>query len=281
MPSRTARRRAWQRVRRGWRGLPGLLRWPLALACLAMLWLGVNWTYQVVRKPTELFFPISGTFYKTPGQTWDAYESLFRRHATEVLTADLLAALAQVEGSGNPLVRTYWRWAAGLDPFSVYRPASSAVGMYQITDGTFAEARRLCIRDHRVVDDGPWYDWRSCWLTPLYTRVIPSHAIELTAAHLDRRVEQALRRHPVPGASLRQRQELAALIHLCGAGAGRAHARRGLRLEPGQRCGAHDVGRYLEKVAAQQARFARMDAQGRQTADAPERATAAASINPR
>ncbi len=27
----------------------------------------------------------------------------------------------------------------------MYRPASSAVGMYQITDGTFAEARHLCI----------------------------------------------------------------------------------------------------------------------------------------
>jgi hypothetical protein len=181
--------------------------------------------------------------------------------------------VAQVEGSGNPLVRTYWRWSAGLDPFSVYRPASSAVGMYQITDGTFAEARRLCIHHHRVVEDGPWYDWRSCWWTALYTRVIPSHAIELTAAYLDRRVEQALHRHPVPGASLRQRQELAALIHLCGAGAGRAHARRGLRLEPGQRCGAHDVGRYLAKVATQQARFAQMDAESSAGIETPRRAT--------
>ncbi len=254
-----------------------------------VLWLAVNGTYQVVRKPTELFFPISGTLYKTPSQTWEAYAPLFRRHATDVVTPDLLAALAQVEGSGNPLVRTYWRWSAGLDPFSVYRPASSAVGMFQITDGTFAEARRLCIHDHRVVEEGPWHDWRSCWWTALYTRVIPSHAIELTAAYLDRQVEQALRRHPVPGASLRQRQELAALIHLCGAGAGRAHARRGLRPEPGQRCGAHDVGRYLAKVATQQAGFARMEAkmdaetdvEGRGDADPLRRVTAAFPLNPR
>ena len=30
--------------------------------------------------------------------------------------------------------------------------------MFQITDGTFAEARKFCIRDHQVVTDGPWYD---------------------------------------------------------------------------------------------------------------------------
>ena len=27
------------------------------------LWLAVNWIYQVVRKPSELFFPVSGTLY--------------------------------------------------------------------------------------------------------------------------------------------------------------------------------------------------------------------------
>ena len=27
------------------------------------------------------------------------------------MTPELLAALAQVEGSGNPVARTYWRWS--------------------------------------------------------------------------------------------------------------------------------------------------------------------------
>ena len=53
-------------------------------------------------------------------------------HATAVMTPELLAALAQVEGAGNPVARTYWRWQAGWNPFEVYRPASSAVGMYQM-----------------------------------------------------------------------------------------------------------------------------------------------------
>ena len=105
-----------------------------------------------------------------------------------MISPELLAALAQVEGSGNPVVRTYWRWSFNLKPFDVYRPASSAVGMYQITDGTFAEARRYCIHDHAVAQDGPWNDWQSCWFNRLYTRVIPSHAVELTAAYLDRSV---------------------------------------------------------------------------------------------
>ena len=48
--------------------------------------------------------------------------------------------------------------------------------MFQITDGTFAEARRYCIHDHVVVEDGPWHDARSCWFNGLYTRVVPGHA---------------------------------------------------------------------------------------------------------
>ena len=38
------------------------------------------------------------------------------------------------------------------------------------------------------------------------------------------------------------------MIHLCGAGAGRAYAQRHLRLLPGQRCGDHDVGAYLGRI---------------------------------
>ena len=96
--------------------------------------------------------------------------------------------------------------------------------MYQITDGTFAEARRYCIHHHSVVEDGPWNDWRSCWFNRLYTRVVPSHAVELTAAYLDHNVASILEQHHVNPATLQQKQDLAAVIHLCGAGAGEAYA---------------------------------------------------------
>ena len=211
-------------------------------------WLVVNLAYQVIRKPSELFFPVSGALFKTPPGTWEEYGPIFQRHSTDVITPDLLAALAQVEGSGNPVARTYWRWSLRTAPFEVYRPASSAVGMYQITDGTFAEAKRYCIHDHVVVEDGPWSDFRSCWFTGLYSRVVPSHAVELTSAYLDRGVANTLKRLRIENATLEQKQDLAAVIHVCGAGAGEDYARRRFRPTSGQRCGDHHVQAYVERV---------------------------------
>jgi hypothetical protein len=46
----------------------------------------------------------------------------------------------------------------------------------------------------------------------------------------------------------RQSSELAAVIHLCGAGAGDAFVRRGLRLTEGQRCGDHEARSYVARV---------------------------------
>jgi hypothetical protein len=230
------------------------------LAIAVSLALTINWLYQVIRKPSELFFPVSGTLYKTPGETWRQYAPIFQKYATNVMTPDLLAALAQVEGSGNPIVRTYWRWSWRPHPFEMYRPASSAVGMYQITDGTFAEAKRYCIHNHRVVEDGPWDDWRSCWFNSLYLRVLPGDAVELTSAYLDRSISAALDRHRVASATLQQKQELAAVIHLCGAGAGDLYVRRGFRLINGQRCGDHEAAAYVGRVIAMKRVFGRLAA---------------------
>ena len=230
-----------------------------AIAAVALS-LAVNWVYQVVRKPAELFFPVSGVLSKTPAETWRQYAPIFREHSTDVVTPELLAALAQVEGAGNPVARTYWRWRVTQEPFEVYRPASSAVGMYQITDSTFREAKRYCIRDHAVVEDGRWHDVSSCWFNSLYTRVVPSHAVEMTSAFLDRRVAGIVQRRGTAAATLQQKQDLAALIHLCGAAAGDEYAKRGLRLAAGQRCGDHDVRGYLARVNAMKRVFARLAA---------------------
>jgi hypothetical protein len=253
---RVRRRRgpAWSPRLRAVRRLLGwVLAAPLAIRVVMFtlgvlaLWSAANWMYQVIRKPTELFFPVSGSLSKAPTETWRQYGPFFREHSTAVITPELLAALAQVEGAGNPVARTYWRWRVSWNPFEVYRPASSAVGMFQITDATFREARRYCIHDHVVVEEGRWNDPRACWFNGLYTRVVPSHAVELTAALLDRHVARAVQRRGV-SASVRQQQDLAAVIHLCGAGAGDVYVQRGFRLAPAQRCGDHDVARYLAQV---------------------------------
>jgi len=199
----------------------------------------VNWLVQVARKPTELFFPVSGVLNKTPAETWREYGPAFRAHSTAIMTPELLAALAQVEGAGNPLAQTYWRWRLTHQPFEVYRPASSAVGMYQITDARFADARRLCIHKNVSTDD--------CWFNFLYMRTVPSHAVEMTSAFLDR----AVQRRNLKGATLQQRQDLAALIHLCG---------ESVRLEA-QRCGEHDARAYLAQVNAMKRVFRKLSSE--------------------
>jgi hypothetical protein len=264
---RTRRSTAWRSVSRA---LVALRRapWPVRIIGVAILlvtvWASVNWVVQTVRKPTEVFFPISGSLAKTPAETWRQYGPLFVKHSTAVITPELLAALAQVEGSGNPVARTYWRWRFSWNPFEVYRPASSAVGMFQITDGTFAQARRYCIHNHIVAEDGPWHDPRSCWFNALYTRVVPGDAVEMTAALLDRTVVRTLETHRIRAASLQQRQNLAAVIHLCGGGVGDVYASGGFRFRAGQRCGDHDPRRYLAQVNRLKREFARLAASSRQ-----------------
>src|SRR5512139_286167 len=184
-------RAARRTLRAVWR-LPMPFRILAGAILLLTAWAGINLGYQVLRKPTELFFPVSGALAKRPPETWRTYGPLFNEHSTAVITPELLAALAQVESSGNPVARTYWRWRPTPNPLELYQPASSAVGMYQITDATFQEAKRYCIHDHVVVEEGPWDDPHSCWFNSLYTRVVPSHAIELASAMLDRAVARTL-----------------------------------------------------------------------------------------
>jgi hypothetical protein len=252
--------RFWRRAGRAFARASPTSRILAAGLVIASAWLAVNGIYQVARKPSELFFPVSGTLNKHAAQTWRQYESIFRSNATNTITADLLAAIAQVEASGNPVARTYWRWSWSLHPLQIYRPASSAVGMYQITDSTFLESKRYCIRKHIVVVDGPWNDWRSCWFNSLYSRVIPAHAAELTSAYLDHNISVILERHRMGGITLQHKQSLAAVIHLCGAGAGDDYARRGFRLLNEQHCGDQDVRSYIARIDSMKAVFSRLSA---------------------
>jgi hypothetical protein len=236
------------------RRVPAGARVGVLVLLLPATWLLANWMYQAARKPAELFFPLSGTLSKTPEETWRVYGPLFRAHATAIITPELLAALAQVEGAGNPVARTYWRWQASWNPFKWYQPASSSVGMYQITDGTFEEAKRYCIHDHQVAEATSWHDAHGCWLNALYTRVIPSHAIEMTSGLLDHEVSSLVvgRRVPVTPS---QKHDLAAMIHLCGAGGGAMYLQHGFRASA-VRCGTEHPVQYLAAVRSAMRAFA-------------------------
>src|SRR5690606_41052356 len=55
-PSRLTRRRAYRAFGR----LPFGVQVVLSVAVIAAAWAPANWLFQVVRKPSELFFPVSG-----------------------------------------------------------------------------------------------------------------------------------------------------------------------------------------------------------------------------
>jgi hypothetical protein len=256
-------RRAWRMAFRGLQRMPVVLRVLVLCVICGTAWLAGNWLYQVARKPAELFFPFDGSFAKRPEQLWRSYAPAFREHSTARIDAHFLAALAQAESAGNPTARTYWRWQWSWNPLRWYAPASSAVGMYQITDSTFVEMKRYCIHRHKVAVAGPWYDARSCWFNSLYFRALPDDAIEMTSAYLDHQVRDALRRAGRIGGkrpSLVQQRNLAAVIHLCGAGSGRAYALRDLRPLPQQHCGSHELGHYLRRLDALHTSFRAIDA---------------------
>jgi hypothetical protein len=243
-----ARRLRLTRVLRALRRTPNSVRYVLAGILVLAALLIINSLYQVFRKPSELLFPVSGTLNKSPSETWRNYGAAFRADSTANIPPELLAALAQTEAAGNPIARTYWRWTWTLHPFEIYRPASSSVGLFQMTDGTFAQAKQLCIRNHQVKHAGPWNDWDSCWFNNFYLRILPGDAIELTAAYLDVSVSDILSRNRLTAAAPQQRDRLAAVVHLCGAGAADSYARHGFRFTPGQRCGDHDPRQYLAQV---------------------------------
>lgn len=242
-------------ARRQWKGT--LCRWCfLGIAGLFAL----NLIYQVLRKPGEIFAPISASLSKSPESTWRRYGTLFEKYSTSIVSPQFLAALAQVESDGNPIALTGWRWQWSWNPFEIYRPASSALGMFQITDGRFAEARKYCVRDHKVVTEGPWHDFGSCWFNSLYTRTLASHAVEMTAGYLHQNVVDTLAARGTPKASLAQKQRLAAVIHLCGLKRAETLLARGFRLTQGERCGNHSLQRYLIQIDLMKNRFARLAA---------------------
>jgi hypothetical protein len=236
----------------------GVLHILAGAAVVLALTLAINAIYQALRKPSEFLFPASAALAKTPEQTWRAYAPLFQEYATAAITPDLLAALAQAEAAGNPVARTYWRWSWNSHPFKVYGPASSSVGMYQMTDGAFAEASKFCIRDHEVIERGGTGGALACRLG-LNFRVLPRRAVELTAAYLDRHVAATLARQAGPASPL-QKRHLAAVVHLCGARAADAYARLGYRFPESQRCGDQNPQAYLVKVDVYAKEFRRLAA---------------------
>lgn len=215
----------------------------------------VNWIYQVVNNPAILLSMFAQGNYKASGSTWSSYEHLFKRHSTSVMTPQFLAALAQVESAGNPLVIPQWRWRLTTNVFKIYAPASTSAGLYQYTRPTFKDAKRFCIHNHKVNFDGPIYDFSSCWFNRFYSRFWPSHAIEMTSARLTYYVESIISKQKIGKVSMRDKHKLASIIHLCGIGKGRQFAKSGFQLTSVPKCGSHSTEVYLNRIFRNIQRF--------------------------
>jgi hypothetical protein len=209
------------------------------------LFFALNFLVQIARKPAEALGILGLGRSRSLAETWHDYSRDFRRHATEITPPTFLAAMAQVESSGNPLATPKWRFRWSGNVWRWFAPESTSVGLFQLTDGAYERAKKFCIRRGRVVMDGPWHDWGSCWFNWAYMRISPSHSIEMTSAYLHHEVVTSLAGR---SASLENQRRLAAVIHLCGPGRARAFIRSGFSLNSAGRCGRHVVREYVEAI---------------------------------
>jgi hypothetical protein len=253
----TLRRQARQ-LQAAWHRATWRVRLLVISVLLLALWAPINLAYQVTQKPSELLAPLSGWLIKTPDETWRSYAPLFHRYATTNVAPELLAALAQAESAGNPLATTYWRWRFSINPLAIYRPASSSVGMYQMTDAAYIEARRYCVSHHRIAEDHADSNASACGQSGSYWRIMPRDAIELAASYLDRKIAALLAKHHPASLTQQQKDNLAAVIHLCGPGPAASYVRHGFHLAPGERCGDQDIAVYVGRVSNFERQFRRL-----------------------
>jgi hypothetical protein len=219
----------------------------LAIICVLLLFT-LNFMVQLIKKPAELFGLFASGAYKTTAETWKDYGKYCEKHSTRIMTPEFLCAMAQVESGGNQFSTPRWRWRVTTDITQIYAPASSAVGLMQFTDDTFKEAKRFCIHDHKVVLQGNFFELDRCWLNFLNTRLSPSDSIEMTSARLHYYIEDILNDYGYSKTSLRNKQELGAVIHLCGVSKGKEFVRNHFRFDTISPCGSHNPAVYYGRI---------------------------------
>jgi hypothetical protein len=243
----------------------GKLGWFLVGLCGLAVFFAINWCYHAFHKPSEIIGLVDSQFFKNPKETWTAHGDEFQKYSTKIITPEFLAALAQTESQGNGIARTYWQWNFWTkNPFKVYSPASSAVGMLQMTDGTFDQAKHFCVIDGKVYTDTS--KEKKCYLTSLYNRLIPSHSIEMTAAWLHWNVQDIINDLPKKKSKKItnvQKRKLAAVIHLCGGRRAEVFAARKFTFKRGETCGTLSTRHYVERVQKYEKLFRKINVSSR------------------
>jgi hypothetical protein len=118
------------------------------IVCLAALVLAAfsltNLVYHVVRKPSELLFFVGGALDKGTDRNVAAVRAalphVFHQHDHARAAGRAGAGRKHRQSGGAHLLAL----AAHLESLRRVQAASSAVGMYQMTDAAYAEAARYC-----------------------------------------------------------------------------------------------------------------------------------------
>ena len=219
---------------------------------LLVFFIAGNMTLQIIQKPTEILSFFLGHQTKNPKQTWESYSDILYRQATTTIPATYLAALAQAESGGDPYSSPPWKLDLKKSWKQIFAPASSSVGLYQFTSGTFKAAKKYCIHNNKLARSTVWSDINGCWFNSLYFRFSASDSIELASAYLTNYVQRLLGKKRT---SLRNRKRLASIIHLCGVRIGKKFVRNNFKLKRIRKCGTHSVSRYVRRIENLERKF--------------------------
>jgi hypothetical protein len=230
-----------------------LIQFISALIILLTLLFGINFIFQIYKKPIELISIITQTRAKTLTQTWKDYGEFFTNSSTDIISPAFLAALAQKESSGNPLASPRWKLNFKRPIDRIYSPPTTAFGLMQMTNPNFYDSSRLCYKAKNKRNSKSFDD---CGRINMSTRIFPAHSIYLTARNLTYQVKKILKRRKRKKKATRdQIESLASITHLCGMGKGKRLLRSNFNVRKIGRCGSHSPINYVRDIKKLKKKF--------------------------
>lgn len=214
---------------------------------------------QLVQKPAHLLSFASSYFYKTPYETWKTYHADFKKYQTSTTPSYVLAAIAQVESSGNPIATPKWEWNFKNSWHSLYSPVSSSVGLYQFTTPTFNRAAKFCVHEGKLYSKVEAHQiLHPCWWSRFGFRLSASSSIRTASAYLHKEVSELLKRFNMSHLGVRSKSRLAMVVHLCGKHKASLLLQKRSLHSLGY-CGRHKVSKYIKKAEQLTRKFKSLD----------------------
>lgn len=206
--------------------------------------------FHIYHKPSIILLPVSNSFNKLPNETWDTYKDYFNEYSSKTISPFLIAAIVQHESAGNPLAQTYWKWNWDVNPFKWFAPASSSLGLMQMTSGTWEDAKKFCTLGGEVIrEEGK----KSCW-NFLASRLFPASNIRLASIRYHYYLKKWKESLGVDNLSSKLSRRFISVMHLCGVEKAFKWADKPHLLKK-RRCGGHSVREYLRSIARLERKF--------------------------